>query len=201
MTIFVSRDGEKVGEFSSAEFQERLRTRFVLPTDHFWGEGMVEWRLVSDYYAGPAAPPDPTRNVQIPPLNIKPAGMHEGLKAALTAAVVIGLFVVFIVIGMKNDSPSSSSRGKPDARVGADRFALRVTNTGSEGWRELIVYINGTPPFTYKWEGTAPAVGKTVSIPLNEFATKDGERFDPLRRKLTEAWVGGDGYDYGQAKF
>jgi hypothetical protein len=80
--------------------------------------------------------------------------------------------------------------------VGASDFVLRVTNRRTENWNVMVVYINGSPPFTYKWEGQAPAVGKSTTISLREFVKENGERFDSYRTKVVEVWVGGDGYDY-----
>ena len=79
---------------------------------------------------------------------------------------------------------------------GFDR--IRITNNGSaDAVGETInVYLNGAPPFTYKAEFTFPAVGQSAEVPLVTFVKKDGERFSPLQRAVTEAWVGGGGYDY-----
>ncbi len=60
----------------------------------------------------------------------------------------------------------------------------------------MVVYVNDTPPFTFKVTVAAPAVGAAVNIPLASFAKKDGTRFNPTATKVTQIWVGGGGRDF-----
>jgi hypothetical protein len=80
--------------------------------------------------------------------------------------------------------------------------ALEITNAGSgaAAGQELIVYINGTPPFTYKAVSTVPPLGESVRLPLITFTQKDGTRFNPIATAVTVIWVGGGGYDYRSFK-
>ena len=47
MKIKISRNGKAIGEYSPAVLRIKLRDRAVLPTDHYWFEGMSGWELVS----------------------------------------------------------------------------------------------------------------------------------------------------------
>jgi hypothetical protein len=43
MTLYIARNGEKLGPFSLAETQELARNGSVLPTDLAWYEGLATW--------------------------------------------------------------------------------------------------------------------------------------------------------------
>lgn len=97
---------------------------------------------------------------------------------------------------------TSASTKTLDVTVRVGVTALEVTNAGSgeAAGRELIVYINGSPPFTYKAVDTVPLLGENVRIPLRTFTEKDGTRFNPTAKAVTVIWVGGGGYDYRSFK-
>jgi hypothetical protein len=84
-----------------------------------------------------------------------------------------------------------------DVEVAWGFNSIGIKNTGSADvvGQNITVYLNSAPPFAYKAERPAPAVGETVLIPLSDFV-KDGSRFDPRTHAVSEAWVGGAGYDY-----
>lgn len=108
------------------------------------------------------------------------------------------LFVLIVLVTAANVITPEAPSKTLAVRVAWDDQAIAITNAGSgdaEG-HTVIVYLNGSPPLTYKAEATLPPVGSTVQIPLRLFATKDGERFDPYARAVTIAWIGGGGYDY-----
>jgi len=89
-----------------------------------------------------------------------------------------------------------------DVKVQTNDSELRVTNTGTTEavGREFIIYINGTPPNAYRTHGTLPEVGGHVDLPLREFVTKNGDRFNPVAQAVTVVWIGGYGYDYRSFK-
>jgi hypothetical protein len=112
--------------------------------------------------------------------------------------------VVFIAVSVSERETSGekySTLSAPRVRVGVNDLILRVTNEGTENWSEMVIYLNGRPPFTYKWEGPTPAIGQSVTIPLREFVKENGERFDAYRMKAVEAWIGGSGHDYQGLRF
>ena len=49
MRFYVARAGAEIGEYESAEFEEKIRAGEILPTDHFWAEGMAGWLLISQF--------------------------------------------------------------------------------------------------------------------------------------------------------
>lgn len=112
-------------------------------------------------------------------------------------AIIIGMIVLSTVT--RPDEPELKTLG---VTVSWNATALRVTNAANAGaaGHEMIVYINGQPPFTYRANSTVPAVGQTVQLPLIGFVTDDGDRFNPLAKAVTVAWVGGGGYDYASFK-
>lgn len=44
MTIHVARDGQEIGEYTSQVFNSLMDSGRLLPTDHFWVEGMDDWK-------------------------------------------------------------------------------------------------------------------------------------------------------------
>jgi hypothetical protein len=49
MIFHVVREGEVIGEFSESAFQEKIFAGEIRPGDHYWTEGLPDWRLVSQY--------------------------------------------------------------------------------------------------------------------------------------------------------
>jgi len=49
MIFHVAREGEVIGEFSESTFQEKIFAGEIRPGDHYWTEGLPDWRLVSQY--------------------------------------------------------------------------------------------------------------------------------------------------------
>lgn len=49
MIFHVAREGEVIGEFSESTFQEKIFAGVIQPGDHYWTEGLPDWRLVSQY--------------------------------------------------------------------------------------------------------------------------------------------------------
>ncbi len=51
MILYLARDGEELGECERQDLAQLVREAQVQTTDHYWHEGMTEWRLVSDLLA------------------------------------------------------------------------------------------------------------------------------------------------------
>jgi predicted RNA-binding Zn-ribbon protein involved in translation (DUF1610 family) len=49
MIFHVARAGEVIGEFSESAFQEKVFAGEIRPEDHYWTEGLADWRPVSQY--------------------------------------------------------------------------------------------------------------------------------------------------------
>lgn len=119
-------------------------------------------------------------------------------------ALIVIIVVVFGIIGMAMDGPSSSPSQPAKIQkvvsvsIKHNRAAIEITNTGTADWPEAVIYINDTPPFTYKAVIAAPPIGQAAVVRLSDFTKKDGERFNPSAYALTEIWVGGSGYDFNK---
>lgn len=119
---------------------------------------------------------------------------------AVYAVLALGAVTVVTAVVRSGNAPTQAAEGKTlDVRVSWSRTTLAVTNVSAPAGREMTVYLNGQPPFTYRATTTVPAAGQTVRLALNDFTMKDGTRFNPFGLAVTEAWVGGGSYDY--AKF
>ena len=118
-------------------------------------------------------------------------------KSSGCAALLLFAIIVFVVIMVIANLPGTDKKTyhTPQVSVAWSDSVVEITNKGTEPWSAMTVYINGQPPFTFEWNGSAQAVGQSKRILLREF-DKKGERFDPSKYKVTEVWVGGGGYDY-----
>ncbi len=113
---------------------------------------------------------------------------------------LLAVIVVMIVVSRATAPPTPPSKTL-NASVSWSAVALQVKNSDPAAvGQELIIYINGTPPFAYRADSRVPAVGESVHLPLSRFVKKNGDRFNPLQKAVTEVWVGGGGYDYVRFK-
>jgi len=133
-----------------------------------------------------------------------PVERKSGGCGCLSIIGVVAVIVVIIAILGSGDGSSNSPTEKKKTvavSVTANQFVLGLRNDGSTDWTEAVVYINGTPPFTYKATVVAPKVGESITIPLSDFVKDDGERFNPIDKAVTTVWVGGSSYDYESYRF
>lgn len=167
-----------MGPYSARELTNALEKGQLSTAGSYWCDGMGGWRSLAEW-------PHTEKGKM-------PAGFK--VLVALGPAVAI---VFLIAIGLSSTRTGhQATKGSPSVSVGASGLVVQLTNRATDDWPEAVVYLNDRPPFTYKWEGRAPAKGESIRIPLSEFTKDDGERFDGLRRKVTQVWVGGSGYDY-----
>ena len=63
MNVRIARDGVEIGECDWEDLEQLVNEGQVLTTDHYWYEGMPDWRLLADLVGleesdpKPAAPP------------------------------------------------------------------------------------------------------------------------------------------------
>jgi hypothetical protein len=121
-------------------------------------------------------------------------------KLSVYAALAFGGLVALAALFGSNGAQTGKAEAKKtlDAKVAWSSMAVEVTNVSEPTGTELVVYINGTPPFAYKATSTLPRAGESVQIPLSQFVNRDGDRFNPFAKAVTVAWVGGGGYDYAK---
>lgn len=173
-------DGSPIGEFTEPDFREKIFASEIAPEDFYWREGMADWKPVSEYRAGAKT----TVIVQTPRHTEAATATARAQNTALKKLkrsplpiFVVG-FAGLMLVGFlanqceKSGADGGTSRGAPHVRVGASDFVLRVTNEGTEKWNVMVVYINGQPPFTYKWEGPAPVIGKSGYYTANRICQR-----------------------------
>lgn len=108
---------------------------------------------------------------------------------------ILGLLAIGIVA--KQASTDATPSKTMAVRVAWSSLALQVTNNdASAAGQPMTVYINGTPPNAYKATSLVPSLGGTVELPLMGFVNRSGDRFNPMAKAVTEAWVGGGDYDF-----
>lgn len=49
--ITISRDGNETGKYLESDLMMLIEQKKVLPTDHYWKEGMTSWGLISQFIA------------------------------------------------------------------------------------------------------------------------------------------------------
>jgi hypothetical protein len=57
MNVSISRDGVELGEWSEEQVRASYKEGHLLPTDHYWKEGMTEWAELSKMIKPPPPPP------------------------------------------------------------------------------------------------------------------------------------------------
>jgi hypothetical protein len=65
MNISVSRDGQEIGEWTDEEVRTLYFQGSLLPTDHYWREGMAQWSTLSTFIKPP------------PPASEKPSAVAQ----------------------------------------------------------------------------------------------------------------------------
>jgi hypothetical protein len=128
-----------------------------------------------------------------------------GCLTQIIAAFFIFMLVCFIIgiIATSDNNPSPVTQNKPmvTAEISVAGGNLIVSNTGKETWKSVNVYVNSEPPDGYgcRLEDVKPLASK--AIPLTEFVKPDGERFDPVSKKVLNACIGGNDYTYEKFSF
>ena len=58
MLIKIARNGKVIGDYESKEIPWRLEQGVLLTSDHYWVEGMKEWKPLKDYVQKPTMQSD-----------------------------------------------------------------------------------------------------------------------------------------------
>lgn len=207
MSYYILQNDETKGPYTLGQLRAMWNSGAITTDTLHSQEGYSEWlplsAIVQELEPPPAPPPVPPTTPQYfrqpaPPPKKKGVGFVGGCLL-----VVVGFIVIVVIMSVVVDTPSSSSSGSgasssPKAAVTASVSltydAVRITNLDSFDWPRTSIYINGIMGGYIYRLASVPA-GKTVTIPLREFATRGGERFEPERRKPKELVVHPDGYD------
>ena len=95
--ISVSRNGEEIGAWPEAEVRRLYARGDLLPTDHFWREGMAEWQVLESLFP---AVPGPSQPPPVPPeLRAKSRSFEEEESPASWIAPLVLAFVLSVLLG------------------------------------------------------------------------------------------------------
>jgi len=56
--IFIAKNGTKVGEYSTQEVLDMLRSGVLIPSDSYWREGMLDWSDAGELLTAPLPAPE-----------------------------------------------------------------------------------------------------------------------------------------------
>ena len=116
--ITVARNGEEIGSYTKVEIEHLAGSSFLLPDDHYWMDGMADWRPLSELVppnalvvrqSAPPAPIRPTRIKPCPPIPPQPGTMPQ-------QPVVVHV--------VNNNNSSANSRGPTAIVVGGGKSGL-----------------------------------------------------------------------------
>lgn len=130
MNVSVSRDGEFLGEFPEESILQALESGRFKATDHYFTEGMTNWRPLSDF-GSTASPPDKgeTRPQKRPVRRQKrkrektrrePRKLFVALVIPLGAIVLSGIVVLAVLF-----SGADPEEGEPTGATTVDADSLK----------------------------------------------------------------------------
>src|SRR4029450_8511024 len=141
-----------------------------------------------------------THSEAVPAHTTTPAPRVPRWEAPVMLIVIIGLITLQGLAYMWTNKDVAPPPAPPKhtlqvsvRQVSLGELAIKNDGSPEANGRSSAVYINGQPPFTYKATATFPAMGSTVHVPLRTFVQRDGTRFDPIAKAVTEVWIGGGG--------
>ncbi len=155
MEVFIARDGVIIAELPHQDLEERAQAGEVLPTDHYWHDGMTEWLLLSDFLAAGAWDVEEPAEPAAPPLS-----RSAMAKRALAAA---GVCMAFALVGWLLIHFSNSN--SPEADQTAARSLQAVAPIPLDADADLKLREKAAAALRQKIE-TLPA---RPSPPLNTF--------------------------------
>ncbi|HWD19091.1 MAG TPA: hypothetical protein VHB20_07410 [Verrucomicrobiae bacterium] len=129
----------------------------------------------------------------------KPRRFPLPLAIALVFAALLGGVIFLSTRAPASHAAADSGRVLRAAiKIGADRMSIR--NQDQFDWRGAEIYLNGTPPFAYRYKLGKLRSGGASLIPLGSFDL-NGAVFQPAQMKITNIWVGADGFDFSSVAF
>jgi hypothetical protein len=129
------------------------------------------------------------------PTQPKSAGARLA-QLAVYALLAFGGITVLIALSSNSKATPEASRPTMNVRVAWSATELQVTNISATPGIVATIYVNGTPPGGFRGDAELPETGKSIRLPLRDFVTKSGDRFNPITQAPTVVWIGGGSYDY-----
>lgn len=116
-------------------------------------------------------------------------GKEKSLVWVIVTIVAIGVIALLwgiIPISSYLAHPSRRQIVSLRADVRASNDTLYLTNQDNFDWTDVHVFLNG---FDYEYDISSLAAGSTVALNLPDFATADGDMFNPSLQKLTVVYI------------
>ena len=164
MNISISRDGIEIGEWTEEQVHSLYKEGELIATDHYWKEGMSEWKELGNFIkpppppsrkatplipslsdmvvesTSPASPPVTPHPVTAPTPDQKYPGIGRIFFLCLTCTIVIiGSF-----IKVATNASSAGTFNPIDVGVFLVLLApikARLTNMGYSGWYALLYFV------------------------------------------------------------
>lgn len=128
--------------------------------------------------------------------------MHCGARQSESRALVpiigalagIALIVGLIILLAQHHFSAAPSERLLHAGIEVNATGVFVRNDDTFAWKQAEVYLNGSPPYAWRYTlGNVPP-GASQNVPLSSF-DQSGSAF-PIGMKVTNVWVGAPGYDF-----
>ncbi len=153
MQIFLARDGVEIGECPRPHLTKLARTGELLPSDHYWHEGMGDWSTLSELLAPeeweplpPRAPKPPAVVALATPVapissgEVTPWYRHRLAGPATIAMVLLGAALIAIIAINAGSSGGAARRNSlnPNARTVPTLSATEIRDQAAADLRQKI---------------------------------------------------------------
>jgi hypothetical protein len=194
MNVRIARDGVEIGECDWDDLEQLLNEGQVLTTDHFWYEGMEDWRLLNDLLAFEESETKPAETLPdyigwdagepatTPSAFRLPSIRAVAIGCAVAAAIAIVLYLIGVFSDRRPDMPIPS--GARTADLARTDTALRAKAT-----TELIARLDKLPtvasPPSYTFYNDVSIASSDPSAPLTVRIRGWESLVDPATRQIT----------------
>lgn len=208
MSYYILQNDETKGPYTLGQLRTMWSSGSITRETLHSQEGYSEWIPLSSIIHELEPPPPPIS----PPRPAKPQQHYHSAQGSRTPVfkIFVGLVLVigFIIVGLldtrtpniSDSAETYSPKVAATASVSLSYDSIRVSNLDSFDWPRTSIYIDGIMG-GYIYRLASIQAGKAVSIPLRDFSTRSGARFDPNKRKPKEVVVHPDGYDARQFNY
>jgi hypothetical protein len=104
--------------------------------------------------------------------------------------IVLSVIIVLGFVAWVASSPTAFTPKPPvahlNATVKASNYTVSVTNNDSQSWYGVKLLVNG---FDYSYKAGTMEPGQTIQVSLNDFTTYEGDRFNPLLKKVQTVYI------------
>ena len=150
MNVRIARDGVEIGECDWEDLEQLVNEGQVLTTDHFWYEGMDDWRLLDDLIGLEESEPKPSapvpdyvawdsdETVAPPPILRRPSIAAVATGCAVAAAAILALYLIVAFSAKRADTPFPAV----DLKTNLERTDADLRNRATS---ELVAKLNKLP--------------------------------------------------------